>query len=177
MGLVLVIRGFGLDEKLSMLRKLPSPNRQLVIASQSVGVILGIVGSIRGITNAYQFVSADAPPIWVDFSWWLGQSPTLLGAFLLESIDLIILGAMVVFIGGVASNYLQKDSKIWQNLVGIILSFWLRFIAIESAKVLINPEITITLWSPLILITLAGVVTTITSVFLIYRSYKKLPFQ
>jgi putative membrane protein len=177
MGLVLVIRGFGLDEKLSMLRRLPSPNRQLVIASQSVGVILGIVGSIRGVTNASQFVPANAPAIWVDFSYWLGITPTLLGAFLLKSIDLIILGSMVVFIGGVASNYITKDSKIWQNIVGIIISFWLRFIAIESAKVLIEPETTLTLWSPLILITLAGVITTITSVFLIYNSYKKFPFQ
>ncbi|MDH5792591.1 MAG: hypothetical protein OEZ44_10440, partial [Candidatus Bathyarchaeota archaeon] len=100
-----------------------------------------------------------------------------LGAFLLEAIDLIILGAMVTLIGGVASYYMQKDNKMWQNVVGIIVTFWLRFIAIESAKVLIEPEKTLTLWSPLVIMTLAGVVTTITSVFFIYGAYKKLPFQ
>jgi putative membrane protein len=178
MGLVLLIKGFGWEGKLALVRlKLPPPEKQLTLASQSVGVILSVVGSIQGVTNARQFVPPNPPPWWQNFSWWLRESPTLIGAFLLKAIDLIILGAMVALIGGVASNYMQKDSKIWRNVVGIIVTFWLRFIAIESAKILLEPEKTLTLWSPLVIMALAGVVTTITSVFFIYSSYKKLPFQ
>ncbi len=178
MGLVLLVKGFGWDEKLAMVRlKLPAPERQLTLASQIVGVILSIVGSIRGVSNAWQYVPPDSPTWWNNFSYWLHLTPTLLGAFLLEAIDLIILGAMVALIGGVASYYMQKDNKIWQNVVGMIVTFWLRFIAIESAKVLLEPEKTLTFWSPLVIMTLAGVVTTVTSVFFIYGAYKKLPFQ
>jgi hypothetical protein len=83
---------------------------------------------------------------------------------------------MVALLGGIASYYLKKDSKIWQNIVGLIVTFWLRFISIESAKVLIEPEKTLTIWSPLIFITIAGVVTTITSVIIIYRTHKKVSF-
>jgi putative membrane protein len=178
MGLVLLIKGFGWDEKLAMVRlKLPPPERQLTLASQIVGVILSVVGSIRGVSNAWKYVPPESPTWWNNFSYWLHLTPTLLGAFLLEAIDLIILGAMVALIGGVASYYMQKDNKIWQNVVGMIVTFWLRFIAIESAKVLLEPEKTLTLWSPLVIMTLAGVVTTVTSVFFIYGAYKKLPFQ
>jgi len=59
----------------------------------------------------------------------------------------------------------------------MIVAFWLRFIAIESAKVLIEPEKTLTLGSPLIIMTMTGVLTTITSVFLIYRTVRRHPFE
>jgi putative membrane protein len=178
MGLVLLIKGFGWDEKLAIARmRLPTPERQLTLASQSVGLIVSLVGIVNGIVKAWQFVPPNAPPWWQNFSWWLQQSPLLIGHFILDAIDFIILGVMVSLIGGVASFYMQKDSKMYQNVVGMIVTFWLRFIAIESAKVLIEPERTLTLWSPLVFMTLAGVVTTITSVFFIYGTYKKLPFR
>jgi len=182
-GVVLLVKGFGWDEKLAMVRlKLPPPERQLMLASIGVGIILTVVGCFLGITNAISYVPTDAPPFsigtfWSNFSYWLGISPTLIGAFLLRAIDLIILGAMVALVGGVASLYIQKDSKMWRNIVGMIVTFWLRFIAIESAKVLIEPEKTLTLWSPLVIMTMAGVMTTITSVFFIYRALRKLPFR
>jgi drug/metabolite transporter (DMT)-like permease len=102
---------------------------------------------------------------------------SLTGHFLLEAIDLIILGVIVSLLGGLAANYMKKDTKLWQNVVGMIVTFWLWFIAKESALVLIEPEKTLTLWSPLVFFTLAGVVTTIASVFLIYRSDRKIPFR
>ena len=178
LGLVLLIKGFGWEEKLMMVRlKLPPMERQMMLASISVGIILTVVGCFLGITNAMQGVPIDAPPFWSNFSYWLAISPTLIGAFLLRAIDLITLGAMVALIGGVASLYLQKDSKLWQNIVGMIVTFWLRFIAIESAKVLIEPEKTVTPWSPLVIMTMAGVVTTITSVVFIYRATRRLSFS
>ena len=176
MGIVLLVKGFGWDEKLAMVKlKLPPPERQLTLASMGVGLILTVVGCFLGITNAMQEVPIDAPHFWSNFSYWLQLSPTLIGAFLLKAIDLIILGAMVALIGGVASYYMQRDSKIWWNVVGMIVTFWLRFIAIESAKVLIEPEKSLTLWSPLVIMTIAGVVTTITSVFVVYGAHRKLP--
>ena len=45
MGLVLLIKGFSLDEKLAIARlRLPPPQRQLILASVSVGVIVSLVG-------------------------------------------------------------------------------------------------------------------------------------
>jgi len=178
MGIALLMKGFGLDRKLATLKfMMPPPERQLTLASLGVGVILSIVGCYLGVVDAARYVPADAPPLWSDYSYWLQLSPTLIGTFLLKAIDLIILGVMVALIGGFASYYIQKDQRKWQNVVGMIVAFWLRVIAIESAKVLNEPEKALTLWSPLVVMTIWGVVTTITSVFIIYGAYRKLPFR
>lgn len=178
MGLVLLIKGFGWEDKLNIVRlRLPSPDRQITAASVSFGFILSLVGAIRGITNAWKYLPNPPPLWWEDFAFWVQQSPSLVGHFMLAAIDLIILGIMVSLIGGVAAHYIRKDPKIWQNVVGIIVTFWLRFIALESARVLLEPDKTVTLFSPLVFYALAGVVTTITSVFIIYGSDRKIPFQ
>jgi putative membrane protein len=178
MGLVLLIKGFGWEDKLNIVKlRLPTPDRQITAASSSFGFILTLVGAIQGISNAWKYLPNPAPLWWEDFAWWVQQSPNLIGHFMLAGIDLIILGAMVSLIGGVAAHYIRKDPKIWQNVVGIIVTFWIRFIALESVMVLIEPDKTLTLFSPLVLYTLAGVVTTITSVFIIYGSNRKIPFQ
>lgn len=175
MGLVLLIKGFGWEDKLNIVRlRLPSPDRQITVASASFGFILSLVGATRGIIKVWQYLPNPAPTTWQS---WLQESPNMIGHFMFDAIDLIILGAMVSLIGGIAAHYVRKDPKIWQNVVGIIIAFWLRFIALESARVLIEPDKTVTLFSPLVFYALAGVVTTITSVFLIYGSDRKTPFQ
>ncbi|MEE8354955.1 MAG: DUF373 family protein [Candidatus Bathyarchaeia archaeon] len=178
MGLVLLIKGFGWEDKLNIVRlRLPSPDRQLTAASTSFGLILFLVGVIKGISNAWKYLPNPTPFWWEDFAWWVQQSPNLVGHFMLAAIDLIILGAMVSLIGSIAAHYIRKDPKIWQNVVGIIVTFWIRFIALESAMVLIEPDKTVTILSPIVFYAFAGVVTTITSVFLIYGSDRKIPFQ
>jgi putative membrane protein len=175
MGLVLLIKGFGWEDKLNIVRlRLPTPDRQLTVASASFGFILSLVGAIRGTIKVWQYLPNPAPTTW---QGWLQESPNMIGHFMFDAIDLIILGAMVSLIGGVAAHYIRKDPKIWQNVVGIIVTFWLRFIALESARVLMDPDKTVTLFSPLVFYALAGVVMTITSVFIIYRSDRKIPFQ
>lgn len=172
-GFVLFLKGFGLDEKLAALKlRLLPPERQLIMVSQGFGAILSLIGFYQGIVNALNNLSATPDPFW-DFSFWVGNLPALFGAFLLRGADLIIIGIVIPLIGGIASYYLQKDIKIWQNVVGLIFLFWMRFIVIESAKVLIDPEITLTFFSPLIFYTVVGVITTIISVAVIYRNYRK----
>jgi uncharacterized membrane protein len=178
MGLVLLIKGFGWEDKFDIVRlRLPTPDRQLTAAAVIFGLIIYLVGGVRGITDAWQYLPNPAPLWWEDFAWWLHHSPTLIGHFMIAAIDLLILGTMIILIGGVAANYMRKDPKIWQNIVGIIVTFWIRFIALESAKFLIEPEKTLTLFSPLVFFTMAGIVMTITSVFIIYGTDRKIPFQ
>jgi putative membrane protein len=177
-GLVLLIKGFGWEEKLNIVKmRLPTPDRQITAASSSFGFILILVGGIKGISNAWKYLPSPAPLWWEDFAWWIQQSPSILGRFMLVAVDLIVIGIMAALIGGIAANYIKKDPKIWQNVVGIIVTFWSRFIALESARVLIDPDKTIAPFSPLVLYALAGVLSTIISVFLIYGSDRKLYFS
>jgi hypothetical protein len=88
------------------------------------------------------------------------------------------LGIGVVIIGDAASDYIleRKTITMWENVVGLIFLFWMRLVVLESAEVLMNPEITLTLFSPLIFYTVAGVATTIIAVILIYRRFGREAF-
>jgi hypothetical protein len=110
-------------------------------------------------------------PFW-EIGYWVGQLPNLAGAFFLRGTDLIVLGAAIALTGDAARHYLQKNSvKILENVVGLIFLFWIRLIVLESAEILIDPEITLTLFSPLIFYTVAGVASIIIAVIIIYRRF------
>ncbi len=169
-GAALLLKGFGLDERLAMMKlKLPPPEKQITTASMGAGVTLTIVGIFLGVTKAMQYVPEGAPPIWSNFPFWLKLSPILLGAFMLRAVDFVIMGIIVSLIGGAASCHMQRDPKIRHYLAGMVVFFWLRFITVESAKVLLSPEKVLTLWSPLVLISFVGVVTTILTVIFLYK--------
>jgi putative membrane protein len=169
-GAALLLKGFGLDERLAMMKlKLPPPEKQITTASMGAGATLTIVGLFLGVTKAMQYVPEGAPLIWSNFAFWLQLSPMLLGAFMLRAVDFVIMGIMVSLIGGAASCHMQRDPKIRHYLAGMVTFFWLRFITVESAKVLLSPEKILTLWSPLVLISLLGVVTTILTVIFLYK--------
>lgn len=174
-GVALLLRGFGIDKRLASLRlMLPPPERQLVLASIGAGSILSAIGCYLGVVEAVRSIPENSPPLWLNVAYWVQLSPILVGNFLLKATDLIVFGAAVALLGGFASYYLQGDPRRWRNVVGLIVTFWLRFIAIESAKVLNEPERMLTLTSPLVLMTIWGFITTITSVFILYGFHKKL---
>lgn len=178
LGIVLFIKGFGLDERIAAMRpRLPPAERWLTLISQGFGLILSILGFYQGIVYAWKFIPEPAQPLW-DLSFWATYVPGLAGAFFLRGTDLISLGLAVVIIGDAASHYIQerKTIKVWENMVGLIFLFWMRLIVLESTEVLMNPEITLTLFSPLIFYTVAGVATTIIAVILIYRRFGREAF-
>lgn len=172
LGAVLFLKGFGLDERIADIRpRLPPSNRLMTAIAGGIGVILGLLGFYQGITYAWKFLPEEVAPFW-DLAFWAGRLPELAGNFLIRGADLIALGAAIALIGDSASHYLQKKNvKIWENVIGLIFLFWMRLIVLESSEILIDPEITLTLFSPLIFYTVAGVATIILAVILIYRRY------
>lgn len=172
LGIVLFLKGFGLDERIAAIKpRLPPTNRFMTVIAGGIGVILGLLGFYQGITYAWKFLPEEVAPFW-DLAFWAGRLPDLAGNFLIRGADLIALGAAIALIGDGASHYLQKKNvKVWENVIGLIFLFWMRLIVLESAEILIDPEITLTLFSPLIFYTVAGVATIILAVILIYRRY------
>lgn len=178
LGVVLFIKGFGLDARLAAMRpRLPPAERWLTLLSKGLGTILGVLGSYQGIVYAWTFLPSPAQPFW-DLSFWATNLPDLAAAFFMRGTDLIALGIGVVIIGDAASDYIleRKTISIWENVVGLIFLFWMRLIVLESTEVLMNPEVTINLFSPLIFYTVAGVTTTILAVVLIYRKFGREAF-
>ncbi len=175
-GAVFLLKGFGIYNRISSFRpSLPPPEMQLVFISRMVGAVVAIVGGYQGASSASVLLPTNTQPLW-DLSYWAGVFPAILGEFLLKGTYLIVLGVMVALVGEAVSYYLQKDERLGQAIVSIIMAFWMIFIVTESAKILQRPEIPLTFTSPLVFYTLASVFTTIIAVFLIYKRYKRLPF-
>jgi len=176
LGIVFFIKGFGIYDKITNIKpKLPPPDEQLVFVARVVGFMVAIVGIFQGASSAAITIPSPTMPLW-DLAWWARVLPMFISVFLLKGIDLIILGVMVILIGGAVAHYLRKDERLGQSIVSINLTFWLKFIVVESAKIFQNPETPLSWISPLLLYTLASVATTIIAVFLTYRKYKRLPF-
>jgi putative membrane protein len=177
LGIVLFLKGFGLDRRLAALRpRLPPAERWLTLISTGIGAILGILGFYQGVTYAWKFLPLHVHPFW-DLTFWATQLPDLVGSFFTRGTDLIVLGIVIAITGDAASHYIQKHTpKIWENIIGLIFLFWMRLIVLESAKILLNPEISITPFSPLIFYTIAGLSTTIIMVILVYRQYGREAF-
>ena len=175
LGVVFLLKGFGIYDKIIEIRpRLPPPEEQLNFVSKMVGAVVIIVGIYLGASAAYPLIPPGANLL--ELSWWAINLPPLLGVFILKGIDGIIFGVMLTFVGSVVSHYLRNDERVGQGIVSLLMAFWMRFIAIESAKILLEPNTPLSFTHPLIFYTLASVSTTIIAVFLTYRRYKRLPF-
>jgi len=176
LGIALFLKGFGIYDRITTFKpKLPPPEEQVMYVARVIGAMVSIVGIYQGLISAVVYI--PTPVALNDFAWWAGMLPEFISVFMLKGIDLISLGVGVYFIGGAVSHLLRKDEHIAQSIVSLNLTFWVRLIAIESAKILQNPEIQIGFWSPLIFYTLASILTTIIAVIFTYRRYKHLPFK
>ena len=176
-GIVLFLKGFGIYNWIVKIRlRLPPPEQQVVLAAWISGAVVAIIGIFQGVSYASISLPDQLHPI-SDLGFWASILPTLVAEFLFKGIDLIVIGVIISFIGRLAYHYMRKEfGKLYHNALSINIAFWMRFIALESAKILLQPEVELTLWSPLIFYTLACVATTIVVVVLIYGRYKKLPF-
>jgi putative membrane protein len=172
LGIVFFLKGFGLDQRIAELRlKLPFAQGWLNLISSGLGVVLILLGTYQGLSFAWNFVPQPIQPIW-NLSFWAPKIPQLAGAFLERGTDLITLGIATAIIGDAANHYIRKrQKKIWENVIGIVFLFWMRLIVLESAKILRDPGITLTLFSPLIYYTIAGVTTIIIIILFVYRKY------
>ena len=171
MGLILLLRGFGWDQRLVELRpRLPPTDRWINIASTGLGGIVALVGFIQGIDYAWSIIPLPIQPFWV-LSYWASNAANILGAFTIHGADMITLGIGIAILGDGISTFVQDrdDTRVWTNVIGLIFLFWMRPIVKEASKILRSPGTEITLLSPLIIYTAAGAVTTIIAVTWIYR--------
>ncbi len=175
-GFVLFLKGFGIYDRITTIKpKLPPPEEQIIFVCRVIGVLVALVGAYQGVSSAALLVPTPIEPLW-DWAWWVGVVPLFVSIFLLKGIDLIILGTIVALTGGGVYHYLRKDERLGQSIVSLNLAVWVRFILIESAQILRNPEAPLSVFSPLIFYTVASIITTIIIVFFTYRRYKRLPF-
>jgi putative membrane protein len=179
MGIVLVLKGFGWDSRLAELEpRLPPPDRWINLITTGLGGIVFIIGIIRGIDFAWNIIPLPIAPFW-DLTYWATNSADLIGAFISKGTDMVTLGLGIAIAGDGISIYVQdkEDLKVWSNMIGILLLLWMRPISIEAAHIIRNPDVTITVFSPLIIYTVLGVVSLTLFVTWVYRRHGRKLFK
>ena len=173
MGIVLVLKGFGWDSKLAELEpRLPPPDRWINIITTGLGGIVFVIGIVRGLDSAWNIIPLPIAPFW-DLTYWATNSADLIGAFISKGTDMVTLGLGIAIAGDGISTYVQnrEDPKVWSNMIGILVLLWMRPISIEASHIIRNPGVTITVFSPLIIYTVLGVITLTLFVTWVYRRY------
>ncbi len=173
MGIVLVLKGFGWDSKLAELEpRLPPPDRWINLITTGLGGIVFIIGIVRGLDSAWNIIPLPIAPFW-DLTYWATNSADLIGAFISKGTDMVTLGLGIAIAGDGISTYVQnkEDPKVWSNMIGILVLLWMRPISIEASHIIRNPGVTITVFSPLIIYTVLGVITLTLFVTWVYRRY------
>ena len=173
MGIVMVLKGFGWDSKLAELEpRLPPPDRWINIITTGLGGIVFIIGIVRGLDSAWNIIPLPIAPFW-DLTYWATNSADLIGAFISKGTDMVTLGLGIAIAGDGISTYVQnrEDPKVWSNMIGILVLLWMRPISIEASHIIRNPGVTITVFSPLIIYTVLGVITLTLFVTWVYRRH------
>jgi len=173
MGIVLVLKGFGWDSKLAELEpRLPTPDRWINLITTGLGGIVFIIGIVRGLDSAWNIIPLPIAPFW-DLTYWATNSADLIGAFISKGTDMVTLGLGIAIAGDGISTYVQnkEDPKVWSNMIGILVLLWMRPISIEASHIIQNPGVTITVFSPLIIYTVLGVITLTIFVTWVYRRH------
>lgn len=168
LGFILLVKGFGIDEKVRSIA-IPGPPGFVKLFTRLAGVILFGVGLYR----AHYFVLPQVPqgpPPWTDPAYWLSLLPFLTGLFLESSIDMMILGICVWLIGKVIYLFLNKDVKMWHNIIGVVVCVPIRFVALQASQILIRPETDV--W-PLIITTGLGIIVSLVAILITFILSRK----
>lgn len=172
-GIVFVLKGFGLDERIAELQpRLPPPERWINLVTAGLGGIVVLIGILQGMDFAWQIIPLPIAPFW-DLAYWATNSADILGAFIITATDMVTLGLGIAIAGDLASIYVQdrKAITVWNNLLGILLLLWMNPISKEVAKIMRNPGTPITVLSPLIIYIVLGVITMTVVISWLYRRH------
>ncbi len=176
-GVFLLVKGFGFDKTVKnfyqWMKEYSPPPLPVQISNYTAvaGALCIGVGIFLGWTNAASFVATQTPAP-VDLAGWFSILPKITGYFIKGSMDLIIVGISVTFLGRAIRWYFERDSRLLRNAALIASVAWSRVILDETSTVVIRPELG---YDKLILSIVVGVLIGIASVlvvFVIHRSAK-----
>jgi putative membrane protein len=172
-GIVFVLKGFGLDERLAELRpRLPPPERWIILITTGLGGLVILVGVIQGLDFAWSIIPLPIAPFW-DLTYWATNSADILGAFIIKATDMVTLGLSIAIAGDMVSVLVQdrKNPTVWNNMIGILFVVLMNPISKEAAFIIRNPGTPITVFSPLIIYIVLGVILMTAVITWVYRRF------
>jgi len=138
-GILMLVKGFGIDEKVSSIKLPDTLEGQVKLASKFIAAGVICTGLYMGSVAVKAALLSSPPPSAPSFMYWLSLVPYMTGVFVVSSVDLITIGVCLSLLGGVVYYFVKRDSRFWRNIATIIVAIWVRFILTDSFRLLISP--------------------------------------
>ncbi len=143
-GIALLVKGFRIDKAIMRLgrwiREYEPPPLPVQIAGFAfvAGAIAMGVGIFLGINEAASYVGTLPTTLeeWLALPW-----ASLLGYFIEQGINLIVIGICVVLCGRTIRWYFERDIRLLRTLVIIVVIAWSSQIFDQVSAILINPAL------------------------------------
>ncbi|MFQ6075422.1 MAG: DUF373 family protein [Candidatus Bathyarchaeia archaeon] len=169
LGLLFLIKGFRIEEQARLLIYPTPPNLVRGFATLAMVIILGVDAHLTYL-GLYQELGDP-------LRWVLGNPPIneVVGYAIAYSIDLIVIGVGTLLVGWGVYFFLRRDTRVWQNVVGIVVSVWTREVALRSSEILLQPP-PITpdeVISAFVLSVSLGIITTVITIMATNRLSKR----
>jgi len=157
LGVALLVKGFGFDRRTAVLSR--PPNLVRWFATLATVVLIGVA-----INQTYAGINATIGPI----DLWQSQLPKVIGYAIIYSIDFLIVAACTLLVGWGVYFFFERDQRMWYQIVGVVVSVWLRELALKASAILISPlppgGFTDLLITDLLFVVGLGIATTIITV-------------
>jgi putative membrane protein len=165
LGTVMLIHGFGIDRKIASWA-LPGPLEQL----RALATIAGLILIAIGIFQAWTYIAGRFPPSMFG-PYFISLLPVLIGIFIQQSINLIVLGICIAVGGSIVYNYFTRDPRIWRGIVGVVVVLSVWEIAWQTSVILIEPSAPVIPLIVTVIISIAISVIVIAIIFALHRRF------
>lgn len=178
LGLLFLIKGFRLEERTRLLIYPTPPNLVRGFATLAMLIILGVDAHLT-YWGLYQ--ELGNPIAW---KLHLSDPPInkVVGYAIAYSIDLIVIGVGTLLTGWGVYFFLKRDTRVWQNIVGIVVTLWTREVALRSSEIILLPKVEqVEVIRDFVLSVSLGIITTVITIMATgrlserFRQYFKKP--
>jgi putative membrane protein len=142
-GTFLFLKGFNVDKIVKngykWIRNYSPPPLPIQISNYTT--IAGILCSIVSIYLGFRYVNTNLQPTPETFAVWINQIPEITALFIKGTMDLIIIGVILVLVGRSLTFYLERDNKLLRNIALIVEIAWARMIMNATANLLYSSKI------------------------------------
>jgi len=167
-GALFLIKGFNIGKKVE---EWVSPNPPNIIRLFTTGAALIIIG-LDSYQTYIRLISVFGNP-----SSWFENVPLLIGWILREGVNLMVIATLIFIAGIIIRFYFLRDSRIWWNVVGVVVVLWMREIALKASDILLSSQpIPTSLTQNLLIVVGLGIVTTLITILVTINLSKRFDY-
>jgi len=168
-GSLLLVKGFGIDKRLMAL-SIPGPAGYIRLVSSLAALAIVAVNAYQTYTFLGPYLPKDPSLVWASL-------PSVIGMILVRATDLTIVAFTVFLVGSGVYYYFTHDTRMWRDVVGVVMCLSFREIAFRASDILKEPILPQYITDPaaisLLLAVTMGIAATGISIYIVFKMNRR----